>query len=133
VGRRAIFPALLGAFALAYGWRMSGVADVAPVTDHLSNFYLSGAALTLAATPRGFVDVARRRRVLLVALALVAVNVVAEVLLGIGDIDASVNRAMGGVNTSDPLDGLSGVLGVALVVALLPRPGPGSPRTVPGP
>ena len=134
-GRRAIFPALLVAFAAAYVWRMSGVADVEPVTDHLSNFYLSGAALTLAATPRGFVDPTVRRRVLTIALVLVVVNVLAEVLLGIGNLDETVNRSIAGVNTSDPLDGVAGVLGVAIIVALLPRggtatPAPESPRTV---
>lgn len=41
-------------------------------------------------------------------------------LLALGDIDEAVNRAMGDVNTTDPVDGLFGLVAVALVVLLLP-------------
>ncbi len=49
--RRAAFPALLVLFALAYLWRITGVLPVEPVTSHLSNVYLTGAAVTLLAGP----------------------------------------------------------------------------------
>ena len=131
--RRWLFPGLLAGFGIAYVWRMSGVAEVPPITDHLSNFYLTGAALTLAGTPRAFVDPTLRSRVRWMAVALVALNVVVEIVLAIGDLDETVNRAMGDVNTTDPLDGVAGVLAVALVVVLLPRPAPESPRRDQGP
>ena len=118
--RTAIFPGLLVVFVAAYVWRMSGVLDVTAVTSHLSNFVLSGAAVTIISGPKAFVDPARRSRALLAAAALVAVNLVAEMLLAIGGADEVVNDAMGDVNTTDPIDGLSGILAVALVVAMLP-------------
>ncbi|HWL37610.1 MAG TPA: hypothetical protein VNQ77_15600 [Frankiaceae bacterium] len=116
--RRSVFPALLALFALAYAWRITGVLPFQPVTDHLSNVYLTGGAVTLLSTPAGFTDPALRGRVLLAAAAFAAVNVVAEVVLAVGDAEDGINDAFGNVNTADPVDGLAGV-GAALLVFLL--------------
>ncbi|MFP5317998.1 MAG: hypothetical protein ACLGI2_06840 [Acidimicrobiia bacterium] len=129
--REAVFPALLVVFALAYLWRITGVLAVEPISSHLSNFYLTGAAVTLLSGRRAFVDPAVRGRALVVAAAFAAVNVVVEVLLAAAGLDDEVNRAMGDVNTSDPVDGLSGLAAVALVVGLLPRRRPAAePRSL---
>ena len=48
------------------------------------------------------------------------INLVAEVLLAVLDMDDEVNRAMGDVNTSDRVDGYFGLAAVVLVVVLLP-------------
>ena len=122
--RRRTFPVLLAVFAVAYVWRISGVLPVDPVTNHLSNFYLTGAALTLLSGPTAFVDPSRRPRALLLAGLFAGINLVAEVLLAIADMDDEVNRAMGDVNTTDPVDGLFGLVAVVLVVTLLPRASP---------
>lgn len=122
--RRAVFPTLLGLFISLYLWRMSGFAAVPPITGHLSNFYLTGAALTLLVGPSAFVDPRRRRRALTWAAALIVVNLVAEIALAVGSLDETVNDAMGGVNTSDPWDGFAGSLAVALVLCLLPPRSP---------
>ena len=50
--RRVVFPGPLVACARAYVWRMSGLFPVEPVTDHLSNLYLTGADVTLLRGPR---------------------------------------------------------------------------------
>ena len=134
--RARIFAALLAVFIVAYLWRMSGQLEIDGVTSHLSNFYLTGAAVTLIAGKRAFVEAddgagpaspstarsPHRRRALLAAAAFAAVNVVGEIVLAIGNVDEAINRAMGNVNTTDPLDGVAGLVAVALVVALLPRP-----------
>lgn len=104
-------------FGVLYVWRMTGVLAVEPVTTHVSNFYLSGAALTLLVGPRGFQDLSRRGLVLAAAGVLVSVNVVVEVVLAALGVDDEVNDAMGNVNTSDPIDGLFGVAAVILVVS----------------
>lgn len=118
--RRALFPSLLLVFVVAYAWRMAGLLPVEPLTNHLSNFYLTGAGLTLLSGPRAFSDPSVRGRALSFAALLGVVNVVAEMLLALGDIDKAVNRAMGDVNTTDPVDGFFGLVAVALVVLLLP-------------
>lgn len=56
---------------------------------------------------------------LLVAAALLAVNVVAEIVVAVGEVD-DVQPMAGDINTSDPIDGLFGVATVAAVTALLP-------------
>ena len=118
--RRAIYPALLVVFALAYLWRITGVAPIDPVSSHLSNFYLTGAAVTLLSGPQAFVDPSRRRRALGAAAVLAGVNLVGEVLVAAVGWDDEVNRALGDVNTSDPVDGVIGILTAGLVVGLLP-------------
>lgn len=117
---RFLFPAFLVMFGLLYIWRMSGVLEVDPVTNHLSNFYLSGAAFTLLVGPMGFKDASRRRLVLAAASVLVAVNVFVEVVLALLGVDDEVNDAMGNVNTSDPIDGLFGVCAVLIVFLTTP-------------
>jgi hypothetical protein len=119
--RRAVYPALLAACAVAYAWRISGLAPFPPVTDHLSNVYLTAAAVTLLGGPAAFVDPARRGRLLVAAAAFAAVNVVGEVLLAAGGLGDTLNDAFGGVNTPDPVDGLAG-LAAAAAVALLRAP-----------
>jgi hypothetical protein len=114
------FAAFLVAFVALYAWRMSGVLPVAPITDHLSNLYLTGAALTLAIGPRGFGDPRRQPLVRAVAAVLVAVNLVAEVLVAAIGLDDELNDALGNVNTSDPVDGLFGLAAVAAVLAATP-------------
>ena len=118
--RRAVYPSLLVLFGLAYAWRMSGWFALEPVTTHLSNFYLTGAALTLVSGPRAFVDPMRRPRALAAAAGLAALNLIAEVALAAGDVDERVNRAMGDVNTTDAVDGMFGLAAVAFVLLLLP-------------
>ena len=119
--RRAIFPVLLAAFAALYVWRMSDVLPVEGVTSHLSNLYLTGAALTLASGPRAFIDAGSRARPLVAAVALGALNVGLEVALPALGVDDEVNDALADVNTSDPIDALFGLSAVLLVLALLPR------------
>lgn len=116
---RFAYPALLGMFAALYVWRMSGLAPAPGVSAHLSNLYLTGAATVLLGGPRLFSDPPARRRALVAAAVLVGVNLAAEVGLRVVGIDESVNSALGGVNTSDPLDALYGVTGAALVIGLL--------------
>ncbi len=119
---RHTFAALLGFFALLYVWRMSGVARISGVSDHLSNFYLTGAAVTLVGGPNAWTDEPARRRAYVVAAALILVNLSAEVVLLFGNLDnldEPVNSALGDVNTSDPLDALSGCLGALFVAALI--------------
>ncbi len=115
------FPALLVGFAVLYAWRMSGVLAVSPVTDHLSNFYLSGAALTLLIGPNGFRGPSRRSFALAAGAAIAAANVVMEMVVPALGLEETVNRAMGDVNTSDPVDGLFGIAAVVLVLSLVPR------------
>lgn len=119
--RGAVFPGLLALFALLYVWRITGVAPFEPVSSHLSNVYLTGAAVTVLSGPSAFVDASRRRRVLLVAAAFAAVNLVAEVVLSFGGIEEAVNDAMGDVNTADPVDGLAGIVAASFVATLAPR------------
>ena len=128
--RRAVFPALVGLFALIYLWRISGVAPVERVSSHLSNFYLSGAALTLLIGWKGFVDPSARVRSLILAASFAVLNVVVEILLVVGNIDEAINSALGGVNTTDPIDGLAGIAGVLLVVLLLPATEPADAESI---
>ncbi len=58
---------------------------------------------------------------LVLAAVLGALNVIAEVVLAVGDVDDAVNRSMGDVNTTDPIDGLLGLIGIGLVILFLPR------------
>ena len=51
-------------------------------------------------------------------------NLGAEIFLTLGNIDAAVNRAMGDVNTTDPVDGAFGLGAVALIVLLSPSERP---------
>lgn len=109
------FWGLLVALVVLYVWRLSGIASFDPVTDHLSNLYLSGGAVLLAAGPNG-----HRTRALVVAGALAAVNVVGEAVLPVLGIDDEVNEVMGDANTSDPVDALFGLAGIGAVLAVLP-------------
>jgi hypothetical protein len=118
--RSTAFPALLVLFAVLYAWRMSGVVVSEPITNHLSNFYLSGAALTLLIGPRAF-HTPSRPRVLATAGALLALNLLGEIVLALVGLDDEVNDAMGNVNTSDPVDGIFGIAGVLLVLLMIPR------------
>ena len=118
--RRLVFPPLLVTFGLAYLWRISGLLPVASLTDHLSNFYLTGAAVVVLSGPASFVDAGRRARAVVVAGLFAGLNLVVEIALAVGNADEAVNRAMGDVNTSDPVDGVFGLAATALVLALLP-------------
>lgn len=118
---------MLVLFGALYAWRISGLLEVPPVSDHLSNAYLSGAAVTLAGGPGAFAGATGpRRRALGAAALLLAVNVGLEVLAGAVGVDDELNRALGDVNTSDPADAVAGSLAIAGVLALLP---PGSRAT----
>ena len=122
--RAAIFPVLLASFAVLYAWRMSGVLRFEPITAHLSNLYLTGAALTLVSGPQAFADAQARTRPLVAATALVALNLGIEVVLPAFGVDDEVNEAMADVNTSDPIDAVFGLAAVVLVLGLLPRRAP---------
>lgn len=114
------FPALLIGFGALYLWRITGVLEIEPISSHLSNLYLTGIPLTLLCGRRAFVDPSLRRRSLVLAGAFAAVNLVVEVVVALVGVDDELNRALGEVNTSDPIDGLVGVAACVLVVALLP-------------
>ena len=118
--RQAIFPSLLVLFGLGYVWRISGRLQLPPITDHLSNVYLTGAALVLLSGPSAFVDRSRIGRARIAAGALLVLNFVAEIVLALDNIDDVLNRLAGNVNTADPVDGLFGMATVVVVTALLP-------------
>lgn len=120
-GRFPTYGLLLGLFVAAYIWKISGFAPLEPVSSHVSNFALTGGALTLACTPKAFVDVGRRRRALTLCMLFAALNLVVEVLLGLGDFDSFVNEFTDGFNTADPLDAVGGLVAVATVLVTLPR------------
>lgn len=122
--RGAIFPVLLASFVVLYAWRMSGALRFEPITAHLSNLYLTGAALTLASGPRAFSDARARTRPLVAATALAVLNLALEVVLPAFGVDDEVNEAMADVNTSDPIDAVFGLAAVMLVLVLLPRRAP---------
>ena len=121
--RAKAFPMLLVFFAALYAWRLSGVLEIEPITNHLSNLYLSGAALTLLTGSKAFQDPGRRTRVLAPATGLLAVNIIGEIVLALVGLDDEVNEVFGNVNTSDPVDGVYGIVGVLLVLSALPRQG----------
>lgn len=123
--RAAIFPVLLASFAVLYAWRISGLLRFEPITAHLSNLYLTGAALTLVSGPRAFADARATTRPLVAATALVLLNLGLEVVLPAFGVDDEVNEAMADVNTSDPIDAVFGLVAVVLVLVLLPRRAPG--------
>jgi hypothetical protein len=107
-------------FGLGYVWRISGRLQMPPITDHLSNVYLTGFALVLLSGRSAFVDPSRIGRAGMAAGALLILNFVAEIVLAWGNIDEVLNRLAGNVNTSDPVDGLFGMGTVVVVTALLP-------------
>ena len=57
------------------------------------------------------------------AAVLGALNIALEVVVPALGIEDGVNRALGDVNTSDPVDAVFGLCAVVLVVTLLPRGG----------
>jgi len=125
-----VYPTLLVVFGLLYLWRMSDLLRFEPVTAHLSNFYLTGAGLTLTSGPRAFLESSQRRRVFVLATLFAFLNVAAEVLLAAAGVDDEVNRAMGDVNTSDPVDGMFGLTAVVAVLMVLPRRHDAAPMPV---
>lgn len=117
----APYGVLLALFVAAYLWKLSGRLPVEPISSHVSNFAITGAVLTLLCTPRAFSDPGGRRRALLLCALFAAVNLVVEILMGIGGFDRVVNRLTDGFNTADPLDGVAGLAAVGVVLAALPR------------
>ena len=126
------YAVLLAVFAATQYWRLqrpgAGRRRLRP-PQHA----LTGLAATLLAGPHAFVDVAARRRAVVIGVVLVAVNLVVEVLLDVLGLSPAVNRLLGGrFNTDDPVDAVYGGAAVALVAAALPWRRRVTPSTSPG-
>lgn len=121
--RRWLFPALVAGFIGCYLSRLSGIAPLAGVGDHLSNVFLSGLVVTLAGGPGAFTSGDGQDRALVAAVVAIAANLVLELGVAAIGIDDEVNDAPGDVNTSDPVDGLLGAAAALGVLALVKWPG----------
>lgn len=102
------FWCLVFLFLGVYGWKMSLIFWIPDISDHLSNFALTGLFSLLLMGPKYFARKKDRRRVWLVTALFVASNLVVEL--------ASVG-ALQGFNVLDLLDALYGIAASAIVLA----------------
>lgn len=102
--------ACLGLFFLSiYLWKLSGFGWLPGISDHLSNFSLTGFLSLLIIGPWAFGSKLGRTKVLAVSAVFVLANLLVEIVAA---------GTLGGFNVLDGQDALYGILASAIVMGM---------------
>lgn len=106
---RGSYAGLGVSFLIIYLWKVSGALWLPGISDHLSNFALTGLGSLVLIGPSVFISWQGRVKVLVVSGLFVLANLAVE-LMGAG--------TLGGFNILDGYDALYGVLACGIVIGV---------------
>lgn len=96
-------------FLAIYLWKLGGIGWIAGISDHLSNFALTGLFSLLFIGPTAFEHKTGRARVFVLSALFVVANLIVEL---------AVAGTLGGFNVLDGYDALYGVAASLIVIVL---------------
>lgn len=104
---------LLGLFAATYIWRATTALWFAPISDHISNFAITGGAILLLIGPKDFEKKSAWNKVLQITCTFALANIILE-SLNVGDLNLPGLTFLA-FNTADAFDMVYGLAAVMLV------------------
>lgn len=107
-----IYLVLLGIFVVTYVWRATSIGWADPISSHISNFAITGAAVILLIGPKDFRRKSARNKVLQITITFAVANIIVE-LLNVGDLQLPGLTFLS-FNTADIFDAVYGLIAVVL-------------------